>query len=259
MARKMASDALELDEEDVVGEHPSWVISQLMKNVDIERKLYELDLDDFATSLTQERDESKRQTLNMIRSEMLKAFGELRAPFTVPNAHDVFWLLVNVKQEDLPPGFKLTCTVTRVMDNFAIVSLTIAGLEGTITGKLLVDEGVPVEKASMVVRRVQVLVAVVLSVKKNMETNQLQVGMSAHPTDVGRDDSALREVKRDGWWDIDGENTEKEIAKGKKKAESSPARRVIKHPNFHNFTSHQAEAFLEDQHPGGVVFPSSSI
>ena len=42
LARKMASDALELDEEDVVDEHPSWVISQLMKNADIERKLYEL-------------------------------------------------------------------------------------------------------------------------------------------------------------------------------------------------------------------------
>ena len=52
----MASDALELDdEEDIIVEYPSWVISQLMKDADIELKLYILNSDDFATSLRQER------------------------------------------------------------------------------------------------------------------------------------------------------------------------------------------------------------
>ena len=56
----------------------------------------------------------------------------------------------------------------------------------------------------------------------------------------------------------DDENTDKEIAKRKKNAENSRARRATKHPNFHNFTSHQAEALLEDQHPGGgIIRPSS--
>ena len=93
LARKLGSDALELDEEGVVEEHPLWGMSQSMKNADIERKLYELNLDGFATSLKQERDERKRPTLNVIRSGMLKSFEELRAPFIVPNARDVFWLL----------------------------------------------------------------------------------------------------------------------------------------------------------------------
>ena len=39
------------------------------------------------------------------------------------------------------------------MDNFVIVSLSVAGLESTITRKLLVNNGVAVEKASTVVRR----------------------------------------------------------------------------------------------------------
>lgn len=258
LARKMASDALELDEEDVVDEHPSWVISQLMKNADIERKLYELNLDDFATSLRQEREEQKRHTLNMIRSEMLKPFGELREPFIVPDARDVFWLLGNLKDEDLRPGYKLTCTVTKVLDHLAIVSLPVAGLEGSISSKLLVDEGVSIERAAQVVRRGQVLDAVVLSIRREMDTDLFQVEMSARPLDVGRDDSALREIKHDSCWDIDCENNDKEIARRKKNAENSRARRVIKHPNFHNFTSHQAEVFLEDQHPGDVVVRPSS-
>ena len=39
------------------------------------------------------------------------------------------------------------------MDNFVTVSLSVAGLESTITRKLLVNNGVAVEKASTVVRR----------------------------------------------------------------------------------------------------------
>ena len=39
------------------------------------------------------------------------------------------------------------------MDNFVIMSLSVAGLESTITIKLLVKNGVVVEKASTVVRR----------------------------------------------------------------------------------------------------------
>ena len=37
--------------------------------------------------------------------------------------------------------------------------------------------------------------------------------MSARPTatDAGRDDSALREVKCDGWWEIDGENKPEDL------------------------------------------------
>ena len=98
----------------------------------------------------------------MIRSKMLKPFGEQQAPFIVPNACNVFSLLGNMKKEDLQPGFKLTCTVTRAMEHFVIVSLPVAGPEGTIASDLLVDEGVPVKKASTAVRRGQVLDVIVL-------------------------------------------------------------------------------------------------
>ena len=39
LARKMATDALELDEEDVQDEHPSYVVSVIMQDDDNEKKL----------------------------------------------------------------------------------------------------------------------------------------------------------------------------------------------------------------------------
>jgi transcription elongation factor SPT6 len=44
----------------------------------------------------------------------------------------------------------------------------------------------------------------------------------------------------------------------KKRAEVDKTRRVIKHPNFHNFNSSQAEAYLDKQQRGDVVIRPSS-
>ena len=68
LARKMASDALELDEEDVEGQHESAVVQQLMKDPQNESKLDELNLDDYALNLLQQRSDSKRSILSRIHS-----------------------------------------------------------------------------------------------------------------------------------------------------------------------------------------------
>ena len=81
LARKMATDALELDEEDVHGEHPSHVVSLIMEDNDSERKLNELNLDEFAVNMFEANEDWKRHTLNVIRQELSKPFAEQRAPF----------------------------------------------------------------------------------------------------------------------------------------------------------------------------------
>ena len=49
-----------------------------------------------------------------------------------------------------------------------------------------------------------------------------------------------------------------DVQKRKKRAEANQTRRVIKHPNFHNFNLAQAEAHLDKQQRGDVVIRPSS-
>ena len=56
----MATDALELDEEDIHDEHPSQVVNLIMSDKDKERKLLELNLDEFAISLFEANHEPQR-------------------------------------------------------------------------------------------------------------------------------------------------------------------------------------------------------
>jgi transcription elongation factor SPT6 len=78
LARKMATDALELDEEDVHDKHPSYayVVSLIMQDPGNERKL-----DEFAISMYEANDrDCKRHTLNVIREELLLPFAQKRNP-----------------------------------------------------------------------------------------------------------------------------------------------------------------------------------
>jgi transcription elongation factor SPT6 len=90
LARKMATDALELDEEDIHGELPSHVVSLIMDDDDNVKKLDELNLDEFAVNLMEsERElesgrECKHHTLNLIRSELIRPFGDNRRPLPQP-------------------------------------------------------------------------------------------------------------------------------------------------------------------------------
>lgn len=108
------------------------------------------------------------------------------------------------------------------------------------------------------VKRGQILEAVVIDVKKDVENDNFTVELSARPGDLDTDDLALRRIKHDECWEHEMEAHDIDVEKRKKNAESKSARRIIKHPNFHNFSSQQAEVFLEDQHPGEVVVRPSS-
>ena len=81
LARKMATDALELDEEDVHDDHPSHVVTLIMNDPDNEKKLDELNLDEFAVNMYESNQDKKRWTLVLIRQELLKPFKELRKKF----------------------------------------------------------------------------------------------------------------------------------------------------------------------------------
>ncbi|KAI0035919.1 transcription elongation factor SPT6 [Vararia minispora EC-137] len=255
LARKMASDALEVDEEDYQGEHPSYTVSLIMDDTDKSKKLDDLNLDEFAISLMESSGDRKRHTLNVIRAELNKPFAETRQPLQPPSDWEAVTMLTGETERTLRVGLIVSVLVQRIRQGFVNVRLD-SGLEGIINAKYLADE----QPASLdaVVKKGQTLPGVIIDVKLNLAEDSIYVELSSRPADVQGGDSQFRRVKHDDAWNHSQYERDKEMVARKKRAETDKTRRLIKHPNFHNFNSTQAEAFLDKQQRGDVVIRPSS-
>ncbi|KAI0831325.1 transcription elongation factor Spt6 [Trametes gibbosa] len=254
LARKMATDALELDEEDIHDEHPSHVVAVIMQDDDNVKKLDDLNLDDFAVNMFVANNDKKRHTLNVIRSELLDPFGERRPDFIVPDDWEVLTMLTGETRRTLHVGIIVSVQAARVKDNFVIVRLD-SGIEGMITKRYLTDEGL---SPAQVVKPGQTISGVIIDVKLDLSADQFSVELSTRESDVSSGDNQFRRIKPDDCWDHAQHERDKEMQARKKRAEVDRTRRVIKHPNFHNFNSQQAEQYLEKQQRGDVVIRPSS-
>jgi transcription elongation factor SPT6 len=255
LARKMASDALEVDEEDFHGEHPSHTVSLIMEDPDKTKKLDDLNLDEFAVSLLESNGEQKRHTLNVIRAELNRPFGETRQPLQRPSDWEVVTMLTGESERTLRVGLIVSVLVQRIRQGFINVRLD-SGLEGVINARYLADE----QPANLdtVVKKGQTLPGVIIDVKLTLADDSVYVELSSRPGDIQAGDSQFRRVKHDDKWDHQQFERDKEIIARKKRAETDKARRVIKHPNFHVFNSAQAEVYLDKQQRGDVVIRPSS-
>lgn len=254
LARKMATDALELDEEDIHDEHPSHVVAVIMQDDDNVKKLDDLNLDDFAVNMFEANNDKKRHTLNVIRAELLDPFGERRPPFIQPSDWEVLTMLTGESKRTLHVGILVSVQVVRVKENFVIVRLD-SGIEGMIARRYLTDEGI---QCAAIVKQGQTLSGVIIDVKLDLSQDQFTVELSSRDSDVSAGDSQFRRVKHDDAWDHTQHDRDKEMQARKAQAAVGRTRRVIKHPNFHNFNSQQAEQYLEKQQRGDVVIRSSS-
>ncbi len=250
LARKMATDALEMDEEDVQDGHPSQVVTELMKDPTKEKRLAELNLDDFAISLYEVNHEQKRHTLNVLRAELLHPFSEQRNPWTPLSAWDVLTMLSTESEDTLTVGLIVPVQVNRVKEGVANVRLG-SGIEGLVTQAFMSDDGSQLKVASAVN-------GVILDVKLDLEADQFLVELSTRRTDMIEGDSNFRRIRPDPHWDAAQNEKDLDILARKKRAETAGGRRIIKHPNFHNFNTAQAEAYLEKQQRGDVVIRPSS-
>ena len=255
LARKMATDALELDKEDVHGEHPSHVVALIIEDADNVKKLDELNLDDFASSLMESGGERKRHTLNVIRAELIKPFAEVRQPLRMPTEWEVLTTLSGETLRTLRVGLIVSVQVMRVKDNFAAVRLD-SDIEGVINSQYAADQ--QPENLNTVLQKRQTVLGVIIDVRLDLPHDHFLVELSSRPTDVQAGDSQFRRVKHDQAWNHSQHERDKELQARKKRAEVNKTRRVIKHPNFHNFNSSQAEAYLDTQQRGDVVIRPSS-
>lgn len=255
LARKMATDALELDEEDIHDEHPSYVVSLIMHDADNEKKLDELNLDDFAVNMYETNQDKKRHTLNVIRSELLKPFGEQRSSYYLPKAWDVLTMLSGESPRTLRVGLIIAVLVVRFGVGFVGVRLD-SGIDGVINGQYVSDT--PVNHPGDIVKKGQTLQGVVIDVKLNLPNDQFFVELSSRATDLAAGDGQFRSIKHDDAWNHAQYDRDMEMLARKKRAEIDKTRRVIKHPNFYNLNALQAEQFLEKQQRGDVVIRPSS-
>lgn len=255
LARKMATDALELDEEDVHDEHPSHVVSLIMQDEDKEKKLSELNLDEFAINMFEANEDRKRHTLNIIREELLRPFAEQREAFPTLQPWEVLTMLSGETPRTLRIGLIVSVLVLFARQHFVSVRLD-SGIEGVINSQYLADQ-VPGD-ARDVVKKGQTVPGVVIDVKLNLPQDQFFVELSSRPADVAAGDSAFRRVRHDEAWNHQRHDRDVEVQARKKRAEVDRTRRVIKHPNFHNFNAGQAETYLDKQQRGDVVIRPSS-
>lgn len=154
----------------------------------------------------------------------------------------------------LQVGLILSALVFRVQKDVITVRLD-SGIEGAISTDNLVDN---IRKPSEVVKKGQTVTGVVVTTKLDFDHDELYVALSTRPQDLKEGDRMFRRVQFDEAWDHARFTKDQEMMDRRKRAETDRSRRVIKHPNFHNFNTAQAEAYLEKQQRGDVVIRPSS-
>ncbi|TFK29990.1 transcription elongation factor SPT6 [Coprinopsis marcescibilis] len=254
LARKMATDALELDEEDIHDEHPSHVVNMIMADTEKERKLMELNLDEFAISLYEANQDQKRHTLDLIRNELLRPFADQRTMFQLPMPWEILTMLSGETQRTLRVGVIVSAVVQRINRNFVSVRLD-SGIEGVINAQYLADTP---DDPYKLVKKGQTVTGVIIDIKFELDQDSVFVELSSRKKEVEDGDRDFRRVAHDEYWNHTLFDKDKDALDRKKRQQNDRSRRVIKHPNFHNFNTAQAEAYLEKQQRGDVVIRPSS-
>ncbi|KAF3349035.1 hypothetical protein VD0002_g7135 [Verticillium dahliae] len=252
LGRKMAADALELDEEDVKGETdqngPGAIVRKLFKD-DAQEKVNELILEEYAQQLEDKYSQKKRATLETIRAELQAPYEELRRNFVTLADSEIFTMLTGESKESLAVGMIIPVNVRVVKDEFAIVKLD-CGIEGRVE---------PNEHD----RNIGMGIKGVISVGQTVQAKLVSVEYKNFLAKLSIDERDIKNGYRKhmyhphGTWDERLEADDKEELREKDKS-TGRTQRVINHMLFKPFNGMEAEQWLGTQ-PNGekVIRPSS--
>lgn len=251
VARKMAADAMELDEEDISAfKIPSQAIISL-REVSVQ-KLEELSLDEFAAELFKMHGIPKRLLLYTVRREMKRPYVEVRPSFTAPTIGEVFTMLTGETPKTLEAGLIVPVRVLRVTKDDTVHVRLDSGIEGVIDANYRSDETSSELSRPRPGSTLQALVM-------ELRPATFEVDLSTQPGRLRAGDFEARRVVIDEHYDLAAAQAEKEgQTAARQRGASGRQNRVIKHPNFHNFNSGQAEAYLANQQRGDCVIRPSS-
>lgn len=252
IARKMAADALELDEEDIKAETDENGTGAIMRKLfreEAQDRVNDLILEEYAEQLEKNLNQRKRATLETIRAELQQPYEELRKHYVFLGTDDIFTMLTGETPDSLTPGMVVPIAIKRVFEDHIEAKLD-CGVDVLVAEtELGVPYEIPVRNAYQVHQTVPA--KILFLNRKGFSCNvSLREDQVSHPSHRNQDHGF-------GDWDEQQERADKESLQ-EKTQRGGQAMRVIKHPLFRPFNSTQAEEFLGSQSPGDVVIRPSS-
>ncbi|KAH8335387.1 hypothetical protein KR074_000739, partial [Drosophila pseudoananassae] len=296
-ARKMASDAMDVDEE----MNPAGALEEILESPE---RLKDLDLDTFAMDLERQGVGSKSITLYNIRDELSCMYKDYRTPYTKPKAEELFDMLTKETPNSFYVGKCVTATVTGFtyrrpqsaqLDDANPVRIEASGhwkcpfcrkddfpelaevwnhfdanaCPGQAFGvRVLLENGLPgfIHNKNLCDKQVRnpedhVRVSQAIHVRIiRIDIDRFSVNCSAKTADLNDVNNEWR-PRRDAFYDFateDQDNRKASDAKTKALKGKTYARRVIAHPSFFNKTYAEVVAMLEHADQGEVALRPSS-
>ena len=253
IARKMAADALELDEEDIKAEvdesGPGAIVRKLVKD-DAQDRVNDLILEQYAEQLLDISHQRKRATLENIRAELNDAYEELRQSFMhILPTDDIFTMFTGETRQSLDRGMVVPMSIKRITDDHIDGKLD-CGVDAFVGESELTDD-------------FNVSVKSLYSVHQTVRAKILSLDRKQFAATVSLRDEELKKPYRrlndrmHSEWDDKQEASDKKLLEEKTDA-GGRAARVIKHPLFRPFSAQQAEQHLGSQNRGDVIIRPSS-
>lgn len=250
LARKMAADALEIDE-DEMDDYDSKVavVTRVIK--EYPDKLNDLILDDYAVVLRKQYNAPKRQILEHIKLELQGPYHDRRHRYNRPTSEETFIMVTGETRQSLSEGFIIPAMVVAVRGKIANCVLD-SGLEGMIYVDNASDDRIM--NVGDVLQVGQTTNCKVLRIDR--EKFMVDLSCKASDTKIGSD-YQLRRLAEDPYYDRVSETQEYEQHRASRRKQSRP-NRVIKHPLFRPFNHREAEDYLATRQRGDLVIRPSS-
>lgn len=252
LGRKMAADALELDEEDIEAEQqengPGAIVRKLIKD-DAQEKVNDLILEEYAEQLERNFNQRKRATLETIRAELQQPYEELRRNFALLSTEEIFTMFTSETRDSLCEGMIVPVFITRVTDEHIDVKLD-CGVNGFVP-----SDKIPT-RSDLTPRQMYASLQTVQAKIIYLNRKHFAAQFSLREEDLRRPYRKEVDRMRDEW-DDEQEQKDKESTVEKNDV-SGRTQRVVKHPLFRPFNSAQAQEYLGSQSCGDVVIRPSS-
>lgn len=252
LARKMAADALDLDEEDMAHvEEQGGIIYQLMQEG--VNKVDDLNLTAYGKELESKFGKKKYATLQSIKEELVNNYEELRRSFHTLDAVEIFQMLTGETTTTFCRGAIVPVTINRVGKSYgnrgdAHIRFLKVSTSSLIQGNIE-ESHIP---GNTDFEQGQVVQLVVLDVFHETFT----ATFSLLEDDIKHAD-VPKFVKDPLKWDMAAEEEDKQKEEAKERAKLAKTKNV-QHPLFFNFTFKQAEEYLAPQAVGDCVLRPSS-
>lgn len=249
LARKMAADALDLDEEDLAQDE-SAVVTQLFNEG--AEKVNDLVLEEYADELEKKLGHKKRFTLEAIRQELISPFGEQRRTLHILTPEDVFTMLTGETPSTLHTEMVVPVSIRRCTNRLVNVRLA-CGVEGFIGASNMTDRN-DVAQPSSLFSFGQTVQALIIDLNYSKFTAELST-RERDIQDATARANRSRKPRDTHLWDFKAEEADKLAVAVEKQRKQA---RIIRHPLFRLLSSRQAEEYLAPMHRGDLVIRPSS-